>query len=33
MIKYRLATLNDFDALQAIENECIKEPYSTEDLQ
>ena len=32
MIKYRLATLNDFDAVQAIENECFKEPYSTEDL-
>lgn len=32
MIKYRLATLNDFDEVQAIENECFKEPYSTEDL-
>ena len=32
MIKYRLATLSDFDAVQAIENECFKEPYSTEDL-
>jgi len=32
MIKYRLATLKDFDAVQAIENECFKEPYSTEDL-
>ena len=32
MIKYRLATLSDFDTVQAIENECFKEPYSTEDL-
>ena len=32
MIKYRLATLKDFDEVQAIENECFKEPYSTEDL-
>jgi ribosomal-protein-alanine N-acetyltransferase len=32
MIKYRLATLSDFDAVLAIENECFKEPYSTEDL-
>ena len=32
MIKYRLATLSDFEAVQAIENECFKEPYSTEDL-
>ena len=32
MIKYRLATLADFDAVRAIENECFKEPYSDEDL-
>lgn len=32
MIKYRVATLNDFDEVQAIENECFKEPYSTKDL-
>ena len=32
MIKYRLATLSDFGAVQTIENECFKEPYSTEDL-
>ena len=32
MIKYRLATLNDFDDVQKIENECFIEPYSTEDL-
>ncbi len=32
MIKYRLATLDDFDAVRAIENECFKEPYSDEDL-
>ena len=32
MIKYRLATLKDFEEVQAIENECFKEPYSTEDL-
>ena len=32
MIKYRLATLDDFEAVQKIENECFKEPYSTEDL-
>ena len=32
MIKYRLATLHDFEAVQKIENECFKEPYSTEDL-
>ena len=32
MIKYRLATLEDFDAVQALENECFKEPYSTEEL-
>ena len=32
MIKYRLATPSDFEAVQAIENECFKEPYSTEDL-
>ena len=32
MIKYRLATLSDFEAVQAIENECFKEPYSIEDL-
>ena len=32
MIKYRLATKEDFDAVQALENECFKEPYSTEEL-
>ena len=32
MIKYRLAALNDFDEVRAIENECFKEPYSDEDL-
>ena len=32
MIKYRFATLEDFEAVQKIENECFKEPYSTEDL-
>ena len=32
MIKYRLAKLEDFEAVQKIENECFKEPYSTEDL-
>lgn len=32
MIKYRLATLNDFDEVRTIENECFKEPYSDEDL-
>ena len=32
MIKYRLATIKDFEKVQAIENECFKEPYSTADL-
>ena len=32
MIKYRLASLKDFDEVQKIENECFLEPYSTEDL-
>ena len=32
MIKYRLATTKDFEEVQAIENECFKEPYSTADL-
>ena len=32
MIKYRLASLKDFDEVQRIENECFLEPYSTEDL-
>ena len=32
MIKYRLATPKDFEEVQAIENECFKEPYSTTDL-
>ena len=32
MIKYRLATLDDFEQVQRLENECFKEPYSTEDL-
>ena len=32
MIEYRLATIKDFDAVQEIENECFKEPYSTQEL-
>ena len=32
MIKYRFASLKDFDEVQKIENECFLEPYSTEDL-
>ena len=32
MIEYRLATSKDFEAVQAIENECFKEPYSTQEL-
>ena len=32
MIKYRLASLKDFDEVHKIENECFLEPYSTEDL-
>lgn len=32
MIQYRSATLNDFDDVQKIENECFIEPYSTDDL-
>ena len=32
MIKYRLATLEDFNAVKAIENESFIEPYSDEDL-
>lgn len=32
MIKYRLATLNDFNDVEEIENECFKEPYSNSDL-
>jgi len=32
MIKYRLATISDFDAVRAIENECFIEPYSDDDL-
>ena len=32
MIKYRFASLEDFDEVQKIENECFLEPYSTEDL-
>jgi ribosomal-protein-alanine N-acetyltransferase len=32
MIKYRLATLEDFNEVQKIESECFIEPYSTEDL-
>lgn len=32
MIKYRFATINDFEDVQQIENECFIEPYSTEDL-
>ena len=32
MIKYRRATIHDFDDVLSIENECFKEPYSREDL-
>ena len=32
MIKYRVATKEDFEAVKAIENECFIEPYSDEDL-
>lgn len=32
MIEYRLATNKDFEAVQEIENECFKEPYSTQEL-
>jgi ribosomal-protein-alanine N-acetyltransferase len=32
MIKYRFASLEDFDEVEKIENECFIEPYSTEDL-
>ena len=32
MIKYRLVTSDDFEAVQQIENECFKEPYSTQEL-
>lgn len=32
MIEYRLATSKDFNAVQEIENECFKEPYSTQEL-
>ena len=32
MIKYRVATLEDFNAVKAIENESFIEPYSDEDL-
>ena len=32
MINYRFVTKDDFDSIQKIENECFKEPYSTEDL-
>ena len=32
MIKYRLASLKDFEEVQKIENESFIEPYSTEDL-
>ena len=32
MIKYRHATIKDFEEVQSIENECFKEPYSTADL-
>ena len=32
MIKYRLATIKDFEEVQTIENECFKEPYSMAEL-
>ena len=32
MIKYRLASLKDFNEVQKIENECFIEPYSSDDL-
>ena len=32
MIKYRYASIKDFDEVQKIENECFIEPYSNEDL-
>ena len=32
MIKYRAATMNDFEEVLAIENECFIEPYSRENL-
>ena len=32
MIKYRLAKQEDFEQVLEIENECFKQPYSTEDL-
>lgn len=32
MIKYRLATTNDFNDVLLIENECFKQPYSEKEL-
>lgn len=32
MIKYRLATTEDFDGVFLLEKECFKEPYSETDL-
>lgn len=32
MIKYRLATINDFNDVLLIENECFKQPYSEKEL-
>lgn len=32
MIKYRLATNDDFDGVMLIENECFKQPYSVDEL-
>ena len=32
MIEYRRATNKDFEAVQELENECFKEPYSTQEL-
>lgn len=32
MIDYRLVRKGDFEAVQEIENECFKEPYSTAEL-
>ena len=32
MIEYRFAKKSDFEIVQQIENECFKEPYSTDEL-
>ena len=32
MIKYRFATLDDFESVLKIENECFKEPYTRDQL-